>query len=137
MTDGVARREVLDLVEQADAAFAAGDATRYAALFTDDARMYLLHSEPAEGQSAIEARWRAAFERLDTSAWEPRTELVEVHGEHAAVFATYTERVRHRHDGTRTLVRGRLVYWLRRDADGPWRIALLMNSHSHPMEPIE
>jgi hypothetical protein len=32
--------------------------------------------------------------------------------------------------------RGRLVYFLRRDAAGAWRIRLLMNSHSHPMEPI-
>jgi uncharacterized protein (TIGR02246 family) len=137
MTTAAARDAVLDLVQQADAAFAAGDATRYAALFTEDARLYLLHSEPAEGRADIEARWRAAFDRLDTSAWEPRTELVEIHGDHAAVFGTYTERLLNRHDGSRTLVRGRLVYWLRREADGRWRISLLMNSHSHPMEPMD
>jgi uncharacterized protein (TIGR02246 family) len=136
MTAGVARDEVLDLVHEADLAFAAGDASRYAALFTEDGRVYLLHSDPAEGRASIEARWRAAFDRLDTSAWEPRTELVEVHGDHAAVFGTYTERLLNREDGSRTLVRGRVVYWLRRESDGRWRISLLMNSHSHPMEPI-
>ena len=136
MTDAAARDEVLGLVQEANAAFAAGDATRFAALFADDARLYLLHREPAEGRDAIEARWRSGFERFDTSAWEPRTELVEITGDQASVFATYTERLLSREDGSRTLVRGRLVYWLRREADGRWRIALLMNSHSHPMEPI-
>jgi uncharacterized protein (TIGR02246 family) len=127
---------VVGLVAEADAAFAAGDAARYAALFTDDARLYILHREPAEGREAIEARWRTTFERFDTSVWEPRIELVEVRDDHASVFATYTERLRSREDGSRTLVRGRIVYWLRRDTAGRWRIALLMNSHSHPMEPI-
>jgi len=136
MTDAAARDEVLGLVQEANAAFAAGDATRFAALFADDARLYLLHREPAEGRDAIEARWRSGFKRFDTSAWEPRTELVEITGDQASVFATYTERLLSREDGSRTLVRGRLVYWLRREADGRWRIALLMNSHSHPMEPI-
>jgi uncharacterized protein (TIGR02246 family) len=131
-----AEKAVADLVADADAAFAAGDAAHYAALFTDDARLYILHRDPAAGREAIEARWRITFERFDTSAWEPRTELVEVHGDHASVFATYTERLLSREDGSRTLVRGRIVYWLRRDTSGSWRIALLMNSHSHPMEPI-
>jgi uncharacterized protein (TIGR02246 family) len=136
MTEPDARREVVDLVKEADAAFAAGDAARYATLFTEDARLYILHGEPAEGRRAIEERWRSGFERFDTSAWEPRHELVEVHGDFASVFETYTERLLSREDGSRTLVRGRLVYWLRREPDGAWRIALLMNSHSHPMEPI-
>jgi hypothetical protein len=48
-----------------------------------------------------------------------------------------TERLRNREDGSRTLARGRLVSFLRRDAAGAWRIRLLINSHSHPMEPIE
>ncbi len=136
MTDGGEREEVVNLVHEAHHAFAAGDATRFAALFAAHARMYLLHREPAEGRDAIEARWRSGFERFDTSAWEPRVELVEIGGDHASVFATYTERLLSREDGSRTLVRGRLVYWLRREADGRWRITLLMNSHSHPMEPI-
>ena len=42
-----------------------------------------------------------------------------------------------REDGSRTLVRGRLIHFLRRDPDGRWGITLLMNSHSHAMEPMK
>lgn len=124
------------LIAEADATFAAGDADRYAALFTEDAIVVILHSEPALGRTAIRERWTAAFARLDTSAWEPRVELIEIAGDLAHAYTTYTERLLERATGARTLVRGRLVYWLRREERGPWRIRLLMNSHSHPMEPI-
>lgn len=127
---------VLDLLREANAAFAAGDAERWAACFAEDGRAILLHRESLDGRAAIREFWRAAFARMDTSAWEPITELVDVHGDHAYTYGTYTERLRNREDGSRTLVRGRLVYFLRRDTDGTWRIRLIMNSHSHPMEPI-
>jgi uncharacterized protein (TIGR02246 family) len=124
------------LIGEADAAFAAGDADRYTALFADDARLYMLHREPAIGREAIHARWASGFERFDTSAWEPSLEIVDVEGDVACAFETYTERLRERATGERTLVRGRLAYFLRRDSSGAWRITLLMNSHAYPMEPI-
>lgn len=136
MTVNPAQQAVTDLLREADSAFAAGDADGWAALFDEDGRVYLLHREPLEGRAAIHEFWQASFARLDTSDWRPVTELVEVHGDHAYAFRTYTERLRHRDSGSRTLVRGRLVYFLRRNAAGAWRIRLIMNSHSHPMEPI-
>ena len=128
---------VNDLLLESDAAFAAGDAERWAACFEEDGRMFMLHREALEGRAAIHDFWHASSARLDTSDWTPATDVVEVHGEHAYAFRTYTERLLSREDGSRTLVRGRLAYFLRRDATGAWRIRLLMNSHSHPMEPIE
>jgi uncharacterized protein (TIGR02246 family) len=135
VNDGGDDDGVRALVAAADAAFAAGDADRYTDLFVDDGRLYMLHREPAVGRSAIRERWAAGFARFDTSAWEPRLEIVEVAGDIGCAFATYTERLLERATGERTLVRGRLAYFLRR-VDGAWRITLLMNSHSHPMEPI-
>jgi uncharacterized protein (TIGR02246 family) len=117
-------------------AFAAGDADGFAAHFTEDGQMHLLFSEPATGRDAIRARWKIGFERLDTSAWEPVTELIEVRGDRAFAFSTYIERLLDRHSGERTLIRGRLVHWMSRGTDGTWRVALLMNSHSQPSEPI-
>jgi uncharacterized protein (TIGR02246 family) len=128
--------EVRAVIAEADAAFASGDARRYSALFSPDAHLYMLYQEPAIGRDAIHERWDGMFERLDTSAWEPVTELVEVHGTHASVFATYTERLLDRRDGTRTLIRGRLAYWLRRSRSASWEITLLMYSHSHRPEPL-
>jgi len=132
----MSREEVAELLQAWHAAFAAGDADRFAALFTEDARLYMLHREPATGRDAIRERWASGFARFDTSAWEPHTELIEVHGDHAYAFGTYSERLLSREDGSRMLVRGRLVHFLRREQDGAWRVTLLMNSHSHPMQPI-
>ena len=137
MTDEADEEAISAVLRGFHAAFAAGDADRLADHFTEEARMYLLHSEPATSRDAIRDRWRAGFERVDTSAWEPVTELTELRGDRAFAFSTYTERLLDRASGARTLVRGRLVHWFARGADGTWRIALLMNSHSHPMEPME
>jgi uncharacterized protein (TIGR02246 family) len=126
-----------ELLDRSHAAFAAGDADAFAACFTDDGQLFLLHREAATGRDAIRDVWTDGFSRFDTSAWEPRGELLEVHGDHAYAFGTYTERLLTRADGSRQLVRGRLIHFLRREPDGDWRIALLMNSHSHPTEPIE
>ena len=130
------RDDVAELLRASDAAFAAGDADAWASCFSEDGRMFLLHRDALDGPAAIREAWRGFFGRHDTSAWEPETDIVDVHGKHAYVFRTYTERLLSREDGARTLVRGRLVYFLRNDGAG-WRIRLLMNSHSRPMEPIQ
>jgi ketosteroid isomerase-like protein len=127
--------EVAGLLLESDVAFAAGDADAWSACFAEDGRIFLLHRNALEGRAAIRDAWLGFFARNDTSAWEPLTDLVDVHGADAYVFRTYTERLVSREDGSRTLVRGRLVYFLRREPGAGWRIRLLMNSHSHPMEP--
>ncbi len=136
LTENADRNRVVELLDRSHAAFAAGDADAFAACFAEDARLFLLHNVAVEGRDAIREKWRSGFARFDTSAWEPRPDLLEVHGDRAYAFGTYTERLLTREDGSRTLVRGRLVHFLRRETDGAGRIALLMNSHSHPMEPI-
>lgn len=137
MTGGTDAEAIAALLRTFHAAFAAGDADGFADCFTDDAQMHLLHSEPAIGREAIRERWRAGFARLDTSAWEPAARLTEQADDRAFAFSTCTERLVDRRTGERTLVRGRLVHWMARAEDGTWRVALLMNSHSHPMEPID
>ena len=137
MTGFGERDRVTDLLDRSHAAFAAGDADAFAACFTDDAQQHLLHREVGVGRETIRELWHEFFARADTSAWEPRLEVLDVSDDRAHAFSTYTERLVKREDGARTLVRGRLVHFLRREPDGTWRISLLMNSHSHPMEPIE
>lgn len=128
---------VRSLLREADAAFAAGDAERYADTFAADGRLFLLHRpEPIVGRSGIADFWRPFFAAHDTSDWHPRIELLETRDDRAYAFVTYTERLRSRADGTVTLVRGRLAYWMRHDEPAGWRVAMVMNSHSHPMEPL-
>lgn len=136
MSEAAAQQAIIDLIAEADAAFAAGDADRYADLFTDDGAFLLLHREPAVGPDAIRARLTESFARFDTSAWSPSVVFVETNGDLAHAFTTYTERLLERGTGAWTLVRGRLAWFLRRGPDARWRIRLLMNSHSHPVEPI-
>jgi uncharacterized protein (TIGR02246 family) len=136
VTDRAARDAVDERIAHFHAAFAAGDAARFAESFATDGRLFLLHREPLEGREAIRDHFTETFAQFDTSAWEPTTELVELHEPHAHAFGTYTERLLKREDGSRQLVRGRLVHFLRRDEDGSWWITLAMNSHSRPVEPI-
>jgi uncharacterized protein (TIGR02246 family) len=124
---------VLALLRAHDAAFARGDARAYAALFCADARLLLLHNPAIEGREAVEGRWRAFFDRYDTSAWATVAELVEVHADRAYTLSTYTETLVPRAGGPRISVDGRLVSFARREPDDAWRIAMLMNSHTRPM----
>ena len=136
MTHSAEATAVMALLGEFHTAFAAGDAARLAGHFTEDGQLYLLHSEAALGRDAIRERFGTGFDRFDTSAWAPDTQLTELRGDRAIAFSTYTERLLDRQSGARTLVRGRLVHWMARDLDGTWRIMLLMNSHAYPMEPI-
>jgi uncharacterized protein (TIGR02246 family) len=136
VTDAQDAEAIAALLRRFHDAFAAGDADALAECFTEDGQMHLLHSEPALGREAIRTRWRSGFERLDTSDWTPITDFTERRGDRAFAFGTYTERLLDRRSGARTLVRGRLVHWMARQTDGAWRVTFLMNSHSHPMEPI-
>jgi uncharacterized protein (TIGR02246 family) len=137
MTRSVDSKEgVMALLRAHDAAFARGDAGAYAALFCGDARLLLLHNRAIEGREAVEERWRSFFARYDTSAWATDPELVEVHDDRAYTLSTYTETLVPRGDGPRISVAGRLVAFARRESDGAWRIAMLMNSHTRPMEEL-
>jgi uncharacterized protein (TIGR02246 family) len=124
------------LFRDLDAAFAAGDAEGYAALFCHDGVVHLHHSPPLVGREAIRERWQATSERFDTSAWKAQTERMEVHGDRAYAVRTYAETLVPIADGPRIDVAGRLVAFLRREPDGGWRVALLMNNHTRPMEEL-
>ena len=99
--------------------------------------MWLLHREPLEGREAIREHWRDDVGAARHVRLEPGDRPHRAHGDHAIAFRTYTERLRNREDGSRTLVRGRLALLMRRGRMTAGAIRMLMNSHSHPMEPIE
>ncbi|MBA2571123.1 MAG: DUF4440 domain-containing protein [Chloroflexi bacterium] len=117
-------------------AFAAGDADALAELFAADAQLLLLYREPIENRAAIREQWAQGFARHDTSAWRTEWRIVDVHGDNAYALAFYTETLVPWHgDEDSLLVNGRVILFLRRDADGPWRVSLAMNSHRRPTEP--
>ncbi len=124
-------RAVLDAF---DAAFAAGDAEALSGMFAPDASLLLLFGEPFDGRDAIHAHWTRVFEAWDTSAWHAERVVVDVHGDRAYAYSTYTETLRARDGSASIEVWGRLIQFLRREPDGTWLVTLAMNSHRRPQE---
>jgi uncharacterized protein (TIGR02246 family) len=118
------------------AAFAAGDAHGLTKLFTDDARLLLLHNDARESHESIQAAFSRLFEAWDTSSWLVEPVIVDVHDDRAYTLSTYAETLVSRGSEPSRLVVGRLILFLRRDADGAWRVSLAMNSHVRPVEEI-
>ena len=128
--------EVQAALRDFDACFASGDAAGLTDLFTSDAQLLLLHTEPIEGRPAILAHWTRLFGDYDTSSWHADHPVVEVHGDRAYTFSTYTETLIPRGDGASRDVKGRLILFLRRDAGESWLVALAMNSHVRPVREV-
>ena len=120
-----------------DRAFAAGDADALAERFAVDARLLLLHLPEIQGRDAIREHWAAGFARHDTSAWRTDWEIVDHHDDRATGLAVYSETLVPRGDGPRSIVNGRVVLFLQREADGEWRVTIAMNSHWIPIERVE
>lgn len=128
---------MLAALDAFDQAFAAGDANRLAEQFAEDAELLLLPSEPTVGRAAIRNRWARFFADWDTSQWRTERRIVDVHGDRAYTLADYTETLVHwARESPAQLVVGRLVRFLRRDADDTWRVTLVLNSHARPMEEL-
>ena len=131
-----ANKSVHQALDRFDRTFASSDATALAQLFAVDARLLLLYGEPIEGRSAIEAHWSRLFEAWDAGAWQAEHEIVDVHGDRAYALSRYSETLVSRVGVPSRLVNGRLVLFLRRDADDEWRVTMAMNSHSRPVEEL-
>ena len=128
--------EVRAALDDFDRAFAAGDAAALSGFFATDGRLLLLHREPLEGRTAILGHWARFFADYDTAAWRTEHDSVDVHGDRAYTVSVYSETLVPRRAGPSRVVHGRLVRFLRRDADGAWRVTLAMNSHSRPVEEV-
>lgn len=119
-----------------DRCFAAGDADALAALFAEDAQLLLLHRAAIEGRAAIRAYWRPFFAEYDPGSWRTDLRILDVHGDRAYAMSVYSETLVHRDGGPSRIVHGRLVFFLRRDPDDRWRVAMIMNSHVRPVEVV-
>ena len=131
------RDGVIALLRAHDAAFAQGDA--------HGVRRPLLRrraTPPAAPRSHHRSgRRRGALGRLLRSLRHLRLGHVAGAGGGPRSIApmtlsTYTETLVPRGEGPRVAVNGRLVAFLRRESDGAWRIEMLMNSHTRPMEDL-
>ena len=121
-------------IEAFDRSFSEGRLDEFSAFFADEAEVLIHLQEPVVGGEAIRDSFAEVFDGFDTSAYEPRYEIVDVHGDRAYVLLAFDEVLRHR-DGTAGIrVRGRAVQFWRRDGRGTWRIVRLLTSRSAPDE---
>jgi uncharacterized protein (TIGR02246 family) len=128
--------DVLAALAEFDRCFASGDAEALSEMFTVDAQLLLLHREATEGRGAILSHWTRLFGQYDPGAWRTEPQTVEVHGDHAYALSFYSETLVDRSGGVSLMVWGRLVFFMRRDPGGPWRMATVMNSHVRPVEQV-
>jgi ketosteroid isomerase-like protein len=86
-------------------------------------------------KEAIRAHFDWIFDHFDTSAYAPRYDIIDVHGDQAYILASFDEVLRPKdgHPGIR--IHGRAVHFWRRDPDGAWRVLRLLTARSAPEEP--
>jgi ketosteroid isomerase-like protein len=73
------------------------------------------------------------FEGFDTSAYQPRYEIINVHGNLAYVLASFDEALRPRDGQPGIRIHGRSVQFWRREEEA-WRIVMLLTARSAPEE---
>lgn len=86
------------------------------------------------GKQAVRASFASVFASFDTSAYEPRYEMIDVHGDRAYVLASFEEVLRPRDGQPGIRVHGRIVQFWRREEDGEWRVVVLLTARSAPDE---
>ncbi len=129
--------ELQAAIEAFDRSFSEGRLDEFSAFFHDEAQLLTHFQEPVVGAEAIRDSFAEVFDTFDTSAYEPRYEIIEVHGDRAYVLLSFEEVLRPR-DGTAGVrVRGRAVHFWRRDGRGAWRILRLLTARSAPDEPAD
>jgi ketosteroid isomerase-like protein len=87
------------------------------------------------GKEAIRAHFDWVFDGFDTSAYAPRYEIIDVHGDRAYVLASFDEVLRPKDGQPGIRIHGRAVHFWRRERDGAWRILRLLTARSAPEEP--
>jgi ketosteroid isomerase-like protein len=83
--------ELQEAIASWDRAFAEGRLDEFSAFFADDAHLLIHHQETLVAKEAIRASFAAIFDQFDTSAFEPRYDVVDVHGDRAYVLASFEE----------------------------------------------
>ena len=125
-----------DVLADFDRAIRQGDAGNLEAFFAEDARLFWHHEQAIDGRAAIGAAYRDLFDAFDTSDYEPAYDSIEVHGDAAYALAEFRETLRRRQAGPSLLVRGRSVFFWRRESDGAWRVTRLLTGRSAPTEEL-
>jgi uncharacterized protein (TIGR02246 family) len=115
--------QAVDQLRQAfNKAFSANDMAAVSALATEDA-VWMPPGEPEiKGRDTVHKRYAALFEKV-ASTMELKAETIMVQGDLAVLSGPFTRTDKPKGGGAATVVTGKYLLVLRRQADGAWLIA--------------
>jgi uncharacterized protein (TIGR02246 family) len=135
MTDQAVDPDLKATVDAFDRAFQEGRLDEFSSFFAEDAHLLIHQQETLVGRDAIRDSFAPVFDGFDTSAYEPRYDIIDVHGDRAYVLCSFEEVLRPKDGQPGIRIHGRAVHVWRRDRDGAWRIVRLLTARSAPEEP--
>jgi ketosteroid isomerase-like protein len=130
------RLALLAALDAFDRAFFDGRADEVGALFAADGQLLLHHQPAIVGRQALTEAYRETFAEVDTSAYKPTYDTIEVHTDGAYVLGSFTEVLRPHDGGPGLRVAGRVVLFWRLEPEGEWRITRALSSRSAPDEEV-
>jgi ketosteroid isomerase-like protein len=86
--------ELSETIDSFDRAFSEGGLDEFLAGFADDAQLLIHQQETVTGKEAIRASFGQVFDQFDTSAYQPRYEIIDVRGNRAYVLVSFDEVLR-------------------------------------------
>jgi len=112
MTDGCAAPddELKQAIDAFDRSFLEGRPVEFSAFFADDAQLLIHQQEAVIGKEAIRAYFGWVFDGFDTSAYAPRYDIIDVHGDRDYVLASFDEVLRPKDGQPGIRIRGRAVH---------------------------
>lgn len=114
------------------AAATAGDLARWIALWTEDGIQMPPGAARRAGREQIKSEMRPLFDLFDTQmAIYP--DEIQVLGEQAYVHGLYEFVMTPKEGGDGTKVKGKFLTILRKQSDGPWRIAVDCFNYDAPL----
>jgi uncharacterized protein (TIGR02246 family) len=126
--------ELNEAIEAFDRAFSEGQLDELLAFFASDAQLLIHQQEAVIGREAIRSSFAGVFDDFDTSSYETRYDVIDVHGDRAYALASFDEVLRPQDGRPGIRIHGRVVHFWRREREGTWRITRLLTSRSAPDE---
>jgi uncharacterized protein (TIGR02246 family) len=132
--DAEALAAVNEVWTQYSSSFSAGDIDRWLSLWTDDGVQMPPGSPPIAGKEQIRRRNKAALDRF-TFEMSITNEEVRTAGDWAFSRGIYKATLTPKSGGKTTLIDGKYMTILQRQADGSWKIYRdIFNSNTPPNE---
>jgi uncharacterized protein (TIGR02246 family) len=125
------REAIRAVLKEASAAHRAGDAERWAALFTNDAVIMPSNQPAISGRDAVRRFGRERFDKFSSTA-EVKAVEIEICGDWAFARTAVTGTFRPKAGGAPIELDLKEIAIYRRQPDGSWKVARLIGNSNRP-----